>query len=949
MKRIKYFVIAFMAILVVGVIGVNAETYSDEYKTLTSDGTVTIKVSTLDEREMLIRSHINNLNNEQYWFDIESCDQDYTVCQIKMLDYVTGDLLEQHEVTITYEENYSEEFKKLASNGKLTITETFLEGDNYSIIGNIIEKFNRENNTDFMHDNCNQDYTECKIYRDVYIDEFTFYNEARMVQVVYDEKYSTKYQKLTKDGKLTVPHYTVNTLESDYLDSLVAYLDKISTNDYHFYSNGCNGNICNIYGAGEDAIAEYHNVKVTYKETVSEKFKKFEETFKVTQSSLNSDKFQLIWNSLNLYNEKNNMQVNLNGCNSDFSECLFAIENESHNVKLTYKDEYSEGFKKLTKDGKVKITSSDLDSNKYNLIGSYFNKYSNSESSFWVNPTDCNEDYSACTVNYVKNGSTPEQHIVKFTFNDEYNDIFKKLTKDGNITVTSTTLSEDKTDIVSSEVAKLNDGEYEFYVNNCNDDYTICNVVLNKVEYHPEYGYPMTTEIERHNVNVKYKEEYSDKFKKLTSNDKLVVKSIRPSNMEEAEFFLTSYVGMFNFKNHYFYRGYCNEDYSVCDVTLSNQYGIIESHKVNVSYAEVNQEVLNKVNSLISALPKGKRFIVEDLELINYLVRTNYNPMTSGIDVENSVINYSSEIKNYFGNMTAKLDARAGDGNPLGSEAFGGFVVLYDDTVYGLLEQGGAAKNHVIYIPDETKNTTEAYIKAAQDRINKYLKTKDIKIVYGGKLSEDFDEEDYKDIVDTSKIRDEYYILMFGETQLEFLIAKDSSKINNDVVYASNDIMTNVEISANSSSVPLDTTIKVNEITKDNETYKELTDRLNVKDALIYDLKLYSYTTTEYISKLEDGTFSVAIPLTDELKNKELMAYYVKDDGTVEEYEVKIVDGKAVFNTDHFSIYTIAEKTEINETVPNTYDGVGSHIATSIVSLVGLFGTLIYLKKKKLN
>ena len=37
--------------------------------------------------------------------------------------------------------------------------------------------------------------------------------------------------------------------------------------------------------------------------------------------------------------------------------------------------------------------------------------------------------------------------------------------------------------------------------------------------------------------------------------------------------------------------------------------------------------------------------------------------------------------------------------------------------------------------------------------------------------------------------------------------------------------------------------------------YKELTEKLDVADALVYDLKLYSYTKTKYISKLEDDNF----------------------------------------------------------------------------------------------
>ena len=166
--------------------------------------------------------------------------------------------------------------------------------------------------------------------------------------------------------------------------------------------------------------------------------------------------------------------------------------------------------------------------------------------------------------------------------------------------------------------------------------------------------------------------------------------------------------------------------------------------------------------------------------------------------------------------------------------------------------------------------------------------------------------------------------------------------------------MTGVKITTDSSVVPLDTTVKVNAITEDSNTYKELTEKLDVTDALVYDLKLYSYTKTEYISKLEDGTFSVSVPLTDALKGKkDLVAYYVKDNGEVEVYDLDeetVKKGFAVFKTNHFSIYTIAEKGDVvNEEVPKTYDNITTYVILSIVSVTGIAGSAIVLKKRKAN
>lgn len=341
--------------------------------------------------------------------------------------------------------------------------------------------------------------------------------------------------------------------------------------------------------------------------------------------------------------------------------------------------------------------------------------------------------------------------------------------------------------------------------------------------------------IESHKVNVAYQEKYSEAFQKLTATGNLAVKSIKPTSPAEAEFFLSVYVAMYNFDDYSFWAGACNEDYTTCDIYLDKGNTTVETHVLNVSYSDVDQEVLTKVNSLIDALPEDKHFIVEDLELINYLVSSGYDMYGGSVAIENAIINYSSEIKNYFGNMTAHLDARAGWGGNFNSGAFGGFVVSYEGTIYGLLNGGGAEKNHVIYIPDDTENTTEAYVKAAQTRINNYLKNDKVKITYGGKLSEDFIVEEYEHVADTSKIRDEYYMLTYGENVYPFLIVKDSSKINDNVTYATNDIMTNVSITSGNSSIPLDTAVKVNEIKKEHKTYQEYTSKLGVKDALMYD------------------------------------------------------------------------------------------------------------------
>ena len=119
----------------------------------------------------------------------------------------------------------------------------------------------------------------------------------------------------------------------------------------------------------------------------------------------------------------------------------------------------------------------------------------------------------------------------------------------------------------------------------------------------------------------------------------------------------------------------------------------------------------------------------------------------------------------------------------------------------------------------------------------------------------------------------------------------------------------------------------------------------------MFDLKLFSKSADNYITKLEDGTFEVKLPISEELKDKNLVVYYVTSEGKIEEYEVIVKDGFAIFKTNHFSIYSLAEKTSsiINESAdeenPKTFDNVLLYITMGIISLIGLSGATIYLKR----
>jgi len=168
--------------------------------------------------------------------------------------------------------------------------------------------------------------------------------------------------------------------------------------------------------------------------------------------------------------------------------------------------------------------------------------------------------------------------------------------------------------------------------------------------------------------------------------------------------------------------------------------------------------------------------------------------------------------------------------------------------------------------------------------------------------------------IDGVKEQDDTYIVTVKvngkEAKHNIIIRKDSSRMILPT-YATADMVTDVTISSTATEIPLDTIVESEKLTSGTEydkVIKKLQDeKYNIENSVTYDLKLYSSSIKDYITKLEDGSFEVKLPIPEELKGKNLIACYVDTDGNIKEYEL---NDKEVFTTDHFSIYTLAEAPE---------------------------------------
>lgn len=389
--------------------------------------------------------------------------------------------------------------------------------------------------------------------------------------------------------------------------------------------------------------------------------------------------------------------------------------------------------------------------------------------------------------------------------------------------------------------------------------------------------------------------------------------------------------------------GNLNIDDMVFDLTVYLDEDFIESetHTVEFKFNTPDPKMVELVKGYIEKLPKGAidqlgypepyHFSVTDLEVFNYWLSC------TGKDSDiNSLLSFSDEFKEYIDYKNFVMNARMGWDGAFSTGASGDVDFKYKGFVCGMAILGASA-DHVIYVPDNTPNTKEALLKAAQDRIDTYLGQKGkVELAHFGTALDAIYQYNYdfeikmewidsnttlQEYIDNNPQYDEYFSEQVGLEGVEktddsfiasingvnyyFIIKADSDKMVTPS-YFNVDVVTDVEVSSSNGNIPLDTMLEVEEINK-GEEYEKIINILDVKDNQTFDIKLHSSTSEKYITKTENGEFQVKIPVPAELKGKTLTVYYVNSNGKVDEHTVTPDGEYAVFTTDHFSIYTLAE------------------------------------------
>lgn len=495
-----------------------------------------------------------------------------------------------------------------------------------------------------------------------------------------------------------------------------------------------------------------------------------------------------------------------------------------------------------------------------------------------------------------------------------------------------------------------------------------------------------------------FAEEVPTEFKEILSDDGyLEVDSIPPTTFEQAYLIIDDYVlyerteGRFGLAWNYNTNSInCNADYTLCDIQ-HNESGKVHAIKIRYNY---DKNVKKIIDEYVKKIEGKNSFGVYDMEVVNFWINAKGD--------ETLVKDYSSELKKYFDFKNFEFDIRQGDPGEFVRSTGGEGNIVYDGTLYHLGGFTEVVANHVLYVPESTGDSKEELMAAIQKRIDNYIGKGVVNVTYGGnvynyhvtsydkdireaeeslalELAKPVDEQDVFEIMYLqSRIVDQqgykqafidswntktgeyaylteaegeyyFYATIPGnagyENEFKFIVVKDDDKMY-EPSHKTTDVNTNVTISSDDSSIPLDTIIKAKLLTS-GEEYEKIIKILNLTNSLTFDLKLYSNSLENYITKLEDGTFEVKIPIPEEFKGKDYIVYYVKENGEKEEFTVTPKDGYAIFNTNHFSIYTLAVKESAtnNEqttkpvdvpTNPKTSDNITTYFGLGIISLMGL-------------
>lgn len=886
-----------------------------------------------------------NKENEYIGYSYNSSDKTLTRVDRNIYDS-TSNLVAQktiNNIIFKYtEEPYSSDFKKL-TDGTITI-KSDIEITN-DILSYYLFSFNNE--ISFSIDG-NIKNNKVFIKMGKYENGTYSPKEKHLVNIVRQEEIDKSlFSKYNLDNYLEIKADEPEN-KSDYI---IRYANNLNLGGYN--GDGTS------YGYTYNLIYGTNNVIVKYTKYAKNQniedvvFHKVEAQFKGYDETVSEDYLKEIGKEITVNSDEKSENVILNtlgysgkvgilNCNKDYSICDIWYKKEEtdtvleiHKVNIKFDNTISDDFKKgfsLNEDNSIDILIDD------NAQFNYLNYYDHDKK------TNNNYEYSCdrnnkCTLslrNYSKNKNETHKvtyNIIKSDRSQYYLD---------NVLSSISLYPGENTDIWNSLVYNGNFSKSNVKVNvlNCSKNSSTCSVILKNDN----------NKLEIHKTTVNLIEGMSPEFKKAFANQKIEINGIYQDDLEYLDSVSSAYL-MGRTKSWAYLEDYADNKAKI-------YYEGIESHTLDVSFAKGNSEHQKIVDNYIKKLDSNPLSVkVIDLGFVNEFYYNN-----NGVEISN---NFNSKQLNddFYKVINDKHIGyyylpRAGMEEEYLTMSAGNLILYYDGISYGQTNGNvNSTLYNIIYIPDETENTKEAFIKAAQKRVDDYLgKNSGVLISYKGPSN--LENVDYIDIDLTGTDNNAYYITQ-GNKEKTILIIKDSSKMQKSTFIAS-DVLNNINVTSEKANYPFNTIVSSDRISKQNELYNKILNKLQVKEAEIIDINLYS-TAIGNIKNFNGVNFEVSLPLKNSnLNSNNLYAYYIDDNGNIEEHKVKLDDFMAQFETTHFSTYIISEKIDSNVikdasddikqlvSNPKTYDqGIKNYVIIGIISLIGLIA--IFIVRKKIN
>ena len=375
----------------------------------------------------------------------------------------------------------------------------------------------------------------------------------------------------------------------------------------------------------------------------------------------------------------------------------------------------------------------------------------------------------------------------------------------------------------------------------------------------------------------------------------------------------------------------CNDGFTSCKLAYHGEWADLE-YGITYYYSEKAKEMVDALMAEIELSDDG--YLVHDMELLQYWAYQG-----------ELLPAFSSEVKSVLKNKNVdlRIDVRMGGNEPLMTLQGGEAKVYYEDVLYYVNSSPVTVyAPHIFYVDDEATDLAEAL----KQRIAGIFGEEALDVV-SVETSEEKVSDYMEDTEEDHKYFDDYVneklhdlCLTDGKTRvcMKILILKDSSKLFTPVGVNSTDLLTNVNITADAANLPADAATYTMVI--GNEDFKEMEEALGTDEFYSYELGLYSASLGEEVRDNDDKEFVVSIPVPEVLEGiEQLSAYWLNyETGELEEHYADIVNGNAVFDTTHFSTYTLAASSADRPVVPGAPDtGVFSKVTGgAVVAVTGL-------------